>query len=104
VAAAADALRAAGAALLTHPARGLLYARFPEGEADPGRVGEIFRLARSAAHAAGGHANLEHAPVWAREGRDVFDVPAEQLPLHRELKRQYDPGGVLNPCRFAGGL
>jgi FAD/FMN-containing dehydrogenase len=34
----------------------------------------------------------------------VFGEPGEALALMRALKLRFDPRGVLNPGRFAGGL
>jgi glycolate oxidase FAD binding subunit len=94
-----------GGAVLSYPARGLLYARFPVGLAsDEGAVAAAERSARHAAEAGGGGFVIEDAPDWAKRGRDVFGDPGPLLPLYRELKRQYDPQGVLNPGRFAGCL
>ncbi len=102
---AAQRLARDGGAVLAYPARGLLYARFPVGLAsDEGAVAAAERSARLAAEAGGGGFVIEDAPDWAKQGRDVFGDPGPLLPLYRELKRQYDPKGVLNPGRFAGHL
>jgi glycolate oxidase FAD binding subunit len=102
---AAERLARDGGAVLAYPARGLLYARFPVGLAsDEGAVAAAERSARLAADAGGGGFVIEDAPDWAKQGRDVFGDPGPLLPLFRELKRQYDPKGVLNPGRFAGHL
>jgi glycolate oxidase FAD binding subunit len=94
-----------GGAVLTYPARGLLYARFPVGlSSDERAVEAAERSARLAAAAGGGGFVIEEAPDWAKRGRDVFGDPGELLPLFRALKHQYDPRGVLNPGRFAGRL
>jgi glycolate oxidase FAD binding subunit len=55
-----------------------------------------------AAAAVGGHATLfRHAPA----GADVFSsLPPPMLRLHRELKRVFDPAGVLNPGRLYADL
>jgi len=55
------------------------------------------RTLRDAAAAHGGHA------IWYRghDGNDVFHPLAEgRLALHRNLKRAFDPSGVLNPGRM----
>jgi FAD/FMN-containing dehydrogenase len=39
-----------------------------------------------------------------KAGRDVFDTSPETLAVSRDLKRRFDPGGVLNPGRFAGRI
>jgi glycolate oxidase FAD binding subunit len=54
-------------------------------------------VVRGAAAAAGGHA------TWFRghDGDDVFHpLEAPRLALHRNLKRAFDPHGVLNPGRM----
>ena len=54
------------------------------------------------AAAAGGHATLfRHAPAAA----EVFaPLAAPLMRLHRELKRVFDPAGILNPGRMYAGL
>jgi glycolate oxidase FAD binding subunit len=54
------------------------------------------------ATAVGGHATLfRHAPA----GAEVFaPLAAPLIRLHRELKRVFDPAGVLNPGRMYAGL
>jgi glycolate oxidase FAD binding subunit len=54
------------------------------------------------AAAAGGHATLfRHAPA----GAEVFaPLAAPIMRLHRELKRVFDPAGILNPGRMYAGL
>jgi glycolate oxidase FAD binding subunit len=103
--AAAARLREAGGELLLHPARGLAWARFAlEGPDDERGVDRALRAATVAAAEADGARRIEEAPVAAREGREVFGGAAPTLALERAVKRQYDPAGLLNPGRFAGGL
>jgi glycolate oxidase FAD binding subunit len=105
LAAAAAPLAAAGAALLVYPGVALLWAGFPLPEgADEGVVDAAWRAARAAAAAGAGSFVVESAPAWAKRGRDVFGEPGEALPLFRAVKARFDPHGVLNPGRFAGGL
>jgi glycolate oxidase FAD binding subunit len=103
--AAAQGLRAAGGALLCYPARGLLWARFDlAGPDDERSVAHALAAVTEAARSAGGSALLEASPAAAREGREVFGGTSATLALERAVKRQYDPDGILNPGRFAGGL
>jgi glycolate oxidase FAD binding subunit len=103
--AAAAALRAAGGAILAYPARGLLWARFPLDGPDDERAAErALAAANEAARRAGGACLIECAPLAARVGREVFGGTAATLALERAVKRQFDPSGLLNPGRFAGGL
>jgi glycolate oxidase FAD binding subunit len=103
--AAAEGLRAAGGAVLCYPARGLLWARFDlAGPADERSAAHALAAATEAARSAGGSSLLEASPAAAREGREVFGGTSATLALERAVKRQYDPDGILNPGRFAGGL
>jgi glycolate oxidase FAD binding subunit len=103
--AAAEALRAGGGAVLAYPARGLVWARFAlDGPEDERSAALALRAASAASRLAHGACLLEAAPVAAREGREVFGGTARTLALERAVKLQYDPAGILNPGRFAGGL
>jgi glycolate oxidase FAD binding subunit len=97
-----DVLVRAGARCVLHPALATAVADFTLSRADEAAADAAWRAARAAA--AGGPCLLASAPDWAREARDVFALPPHELPLARALKRQWDPDGVLNPGRFAGGL
>ncbi len=101
---AAAALAAAGAATRAQPATGVVHARFglSAGAVEP--LEALLAAARSAAKAGGGSWRLEAAPLWAKAGRDVFGEPSEAFAVMRALKQRFDPGDVLNPGRFAGGL
>lgn len=51
-----------------------------------------------------GHAVLAAAPPAAKRTLDVWGPPPPALPLMQELKRQFDPQGLLNPGRFLRGI
>ena len=55
---------------------------------------------RAAAKAAGGHSTLFRTP--AAVVRHAVFTPLEPVParLHREIKRAFDPAGILNPGRM----
>src|SRR6185503_16338843 len=57
---------------------------------------------RGAAKRAGGHATLFRGPD--RAGDAFQPLEPVQLRLHRELKRAFDPAGVLNPGRMYAEL
>jgi glycolate oxidase FAD binding subunit len=101
---AAAALRAAGLAVVSQPARGLVHGR----RALPEDAGEPFAAAVAAARAAAasgqGSWRVEAAPLAQKRAIDVFGEPLAHLALLRRLKTEYDPRGVLNPGRFAGHL
>jgi glycolate oxidase FAD binding subunit len=88
-------LAGAAAPLLALPAAGIAFAGAPEPALDAlvERAGKQRWLAL-----------VEVAsPAW-KAGRDVFGRPPEALPLMRELRRRFDPAGVLSPGRFVGGI
>ncbi len=96
LAAAATALREAGAELLVYPGLGVLYASFPAANVD------AFSRAEVIARTAGGAARLERAPAALKRQLDVFGETDTVLRLQRALKLRFDPTGVLNPGRAAG--
>lgn len=99
------ALRDAGACVLTYPGLCALYAGFDlMTDADIPAVDSIFREVERVARAAGGEFVCEAAPTWAKTGREMFGGCAALVPLFRNLKQRFDPGSVLNPGRFAGGI
>jgi glycolate oxidase FAD binding subunit len=59
---------------------------------------------RNAVRDVGGSCVIESAPPQAKVGTDVFGENSDALPISRALKQRFDPGGVLNPGRFIGGI
>jgi glycolate oxidase FAD binding subunit len=51
-----------------------------------------------------GHAIILAAPPGLKAGIDVWGSPPSSLSLMREIKRQFDPQGLLNPGRFVAGI
>jgi hypothetical protein len=94
----------AGAELLAYPGLGLVYAGFALGGAGDPAAEAAFRCTDAVAAAGAGALLLESAPAWAKQGRDVFGDIQAALPLSCDLKRRFDPAGLLNPGRFAGHL
>ena len=60
--------------------------------------------ARSAAVRAGGLLVVERRPSDSREMIDAWGDVGESVSIMRRMKEQYDPGRVLNPGRFVGGI
>jgi glycolate oxidase FAD binding subunit len=53
----------------------------------------------------GGSLVVEHAPGSLKSDLDVWGpIGPEVFAIMSNLKREFDPGGVLNPGRFVGGL
>ncbi len=78
---------------------------FADGPEPPApEIAEVATRARKAVHALGGHMNIERCPLPVKAGLDVWDQVGEPIAIMRRLKEQYDPGNVLNPGRFVGGI
>jgi glycolate oxidase FAD binding subunit len=58
----------------------------------------------SLAHAGGGHAVVFAAPSHLKQAIDVWGAAPPSFTLMRGIKQQFDPKGLLNPGRFAGGI
>jgi glycolate oxidase FAD binding subunit len=66
-------------------------------------AGAIAALRAFAGGARGSLVVLE-APTQVKATADVWGPIGQGLPLMRALKAQFDPGDILNPGRFVGGL
>jgi glycolate oxidase FAD binding subunit len=44
------------------------------------------------------------APAESKQGIEVWGPTPPAFSLMREIKRQFDPRGLLNPGRYVGGL
>lgn len=97
-----ERLLAAGASLVVHPGLRLVYADLPLEPSGDGAA--AFALAEDVSRRGAGHFVCECAPPEVKRGRDVFGVDPGPAALMRALKSRFDPAGVLNPGRFAGGL
>ena len=91
---------------LTHTTQGTVQAQWyiEDDAAAAGRVCQAITQAMSAAKAVGGTTVVEQASVWTKDRVNVWGDPLPGLSIMRNLKRQYDPNGLLNPGRFAGGI
>jgi glycolate oxidase FAD binding subunit len=61
---------------------------------------ELIELARQQ-H---GHAVVFAAPTELKQGVEVWGPAPTTISLQREIKRQFDPKGLLNPGRFLSGI
>jgi len=103
---ACDALRAASAQLLVHAASSTIHAFFrpPSAGRDDAWFDGVLDTVNGLERSTGAVRVIEEMPEWARAGCDVFGSTGDALPLMRGLKQRFDPSGILNPGRFAGGL
>jgi glycolate oxidase FAD binding subunit len=60
--------------------------------------------ARDVVHKAEGRMIVERCPTEAKSEFDVWGDIGAPLSTMRRMKDQYDPEGILNPGRFAGGI
>jgi glycolate oxidase FAD binding subunit len=65
---------------------------------------EAVRGTRESVERSGGTAVIERCTPGLKRGLDVFGDTGPALAIMRRMKEQYDPGRVLNPGRFAGGI
>ena len=63
-----------------------------------------FAHSRSAAEKWGGTFVVLRCPSELKSRFDPWGAPGDALPLMRRIKDQLDPGGILNPGRFVGGI
>ena len=89
------------AAIVAQPGYGMMNAHW-FGEDAPSA--EAVHGMRQDLRAIGGSLIVESAPLAVKDGMDVWDYTGESLEIMRNLKAQYDPNGILNPNRFAGGI
>ena len=66
-------------------------------------IDSVLRQLRANLEARGGSLVLAHRTAGA-SGFDAWGKSGNALPLMSEVKRQFDPQGILNPERFVGGI
>jgi glycolate oxidase FAD binding subunit len=71
---------------------------------DPGALAAVLAEWREMAHAGGGHANLESAPLAVKSQIPVWDDPGAAGRIMERIKAQLDPRNILNPGRFVAGI
>ncbi|MDQ2728986.1 MAG: FAD-binding oxidoreductase, partial [Actinomycetota bacterium] len=81
---------------------GVVYAGVGAG-GPPGAVARLLEAARHSCAAVGGAAVLLRVPAEQRNGIDAWG-PVPALALMRRIKDNFDPGHLLAPGRFVGGI
>lgn len=85
--------------LQAHAGNGVVIARFAEFSAsDAGRI--LVQRLQPAAARAGGHVIVWSCPAGELTRQAVWGAAGADAALMREVKRQFDPLGLLNPGRF----
>jgi glycolate oxidase FAD binding subunit len=87
-------------AILGDTAAGVVWMAVPTAQADAVKASKVMALARE--HS--GHAALFCAPPKSKEGIDVWGPAPPAQPIMKEIKRRFDPQGLLNPGRFITGI
>jgi glycolate oxidase FAD binding subunit len=80
------------------------YFRADDGVDGEARLADVVEPLRTFAVQAKGSLVVLQAPVAVKKRVDVWGPPGKGFALMRGLKEQFDPGYILNPGRFVGGL
>jgi glycolate oxidase FAD binding subunit len=93
-------------AILSHPGYGNVMINWFDqaGGVSSEEAARTLTQAREAVHAAGGRMIIERCPLELKSQFDIWDDVGEPLAIMRKMKEQYDPKGILNPGRSAGGI
>jgi glycolate dehydrogenase FAD-binding subunit len=90
----------AGVILNSDIAAGTVWLALPARRSGLEKFVELIELARQQ-H---GHAVVFVAPGELKQGVEVWGPSPAMISLQREIKRQFDPKGLLNPGRFLAGI
>ena len=85
-----------------HMGFGVFLINWPSGKNFDGQKLAAFAFSLAERH--GGIAIIERSPAAVKLDFDVFGDVGASIEIMKRLKRQYDPGRVLNPGRFAGRI
>jgi glycolate oxidase FAD binding subunit len=98
--------RGLGTAWAARAGVGVVSAALSVGDAapEPASIAAVLAEWREMAHAGGGHATLEWAPLAVKSQFPVWDDPGAAGRIMRRIKAELDPKNVLNPGRFVAGI
>lgn len=91
---------------MADPGFGSIRLFWPQGPGDTGEEPFLKTIhgIRQIAHRFGGSAVVEQCPLPVKRRIDVWGDPPDSLAVMRRIKDKFDPGGILNPGRFLGGI
>ena len=96
---------------LADPGFGSIRLFWPESDDGPPRgsradqpVMEAVQKIRRIAQQYEGSAVVEHCPISTKRQIDVWGDPPDSLEVMQAIKKRFDPGDILNPGRFLGGI
>ncbi len=96
---------AAAPTALGQPGHGVLQVALRGTLPAAGVVSEVIRPLRQGLEAEGGSLVVERAPAELKTLCETWGaILPESLAIMRRVKDEFDPGGILNPGRFVGGL
>lgn len=98
-----DRAARAGWPALARVGDGVVLAAAPAGE-QAAKTGQTCEALRAAAHSAGGYAVLESGPLELKRAFPVWGPEVPNLDLMQQIKRAFDPNGVLGCGRFVPGV
>jgi glycolate oxidase FAD binding subunit len=73
-------------------------------EGDPVQLASAVETLRAGLASAGGSLVILRCPDELRSRVDAWGAVGSALPLMRRIKEKFDPSGIINPGRFAGGI
>jgi glycolate oxidase FAD binding subunit len=93
-------------AVISEAGTGVLRFHFSQADGTDGaaRLAEVVAPLREFASQAKGTLVVLRAPAEVKVRVDVWGPSRKDFALMRGLKEQFDPGNILNPGRFVGGL
>ena len=92
-------------AIISEAGTGIVRFRFHADDANgTARLAQVVDPLRRVALQARGSLVVSDAPVAVKARVDVWGPAGKGFALMRGLKKQFDPGNILNPGRFVGGL
>ncbi len=97
---------AACTSIFCHAGSHVIYARYKWKPAGPPAetLRDELNTIRKACTRHGGHMVVEKVRPEVKAGFDVWGYDAPALKIMRRIKQEFDPGAVLNPGRFVGGI
>ena len=100
--------RAGGLAMAVqaHAGNGIIHVRIERPDEPPaqGAARAIDERLRAAAASLGGTLVVEHADPAIKPGLDLWGGGIQGLALMKRIKQTMDPGDILSPGRFVGGI
>jgi glycolate oxidase FAD binding subunit len=91
-------------AITAHAGSGIVRAGFAIDEGAPATVREGLDALRKQAESVEGSLVLEAAPAALKRSLGAWGMPGDALQVMRRVKAEFDPGELMCPGRFLGGI